>query len=96
MNKLSLAFVSAVLLIGINTLQSQSVKDSSKVYYYKGRVVNNQNKPLVFAHVINIRRGHATITDSTGNFKLPVVYKDSLRVSSIGYRTRYLIIGDNS
>ncbi|MDF1549962.1 MAG: carboxypeptidase-like regulatory domain-containing protein [Bacteroidales bacterium] len=67
-------------------------KDSTKVFYYKGRVVNSENKPLVFAHVINALRGYATITDSTGYFKVPVVINDSIRISSIGFYTRYVLI----
>ncbi len=92
MNNSKIAFFVMVMLIGATTLKSQVTNENTKVRYYRGRVVNEQNKPLVFAHVINFKRGYATITDSTGYFKLPAVYDDSLKFSSIGYHTRYIKI----
>ncbi len=92
MDKLGYYLVVFLLLISTKSILSQTTKDTSKVYYYRGKVVNEQDKPLVFAHVINARRGYATITDSTGYFKLPAVMNDSLRFSSIGFHTRYLRI----
>jgi len=96
LNKISLTSILFLLIVGTNSTKSQTVKDTSKVYYYKGRIVNDVDKPLVFAHVINVKRGYATITDSTGYFKLPVVINDSLRVSSIGYHTRHILINPSS
>lgn len=81
-----------VLVLFSEAIIAQNTNDSTKVHYYRGRVVNSQDKPLVFAHVINIKRGYATITDSTGFFKIPAVYKDTLKFSSIGFHTRYIEI----
>ena len=92
MNTTRIAFIAIVLLIGTSILKSQVTNKKSKVHYYHGRVVDNENKPLVFAHVINIKRGYATITDSTGFFKLPAVVDDSLKFSTIGFHTKYLKI----
>lgn len=79
-----------VLIVAASNIDAQEVdnQDSLKVFYYRGRVVDHQNKPLVFAHVINMLRGHATITDSTGYFKIPVLANDSVKISSIGFYTR--------
>ncbi|NJO91111.1 MAG: hypothetical protein HC831_20710 [Chloroflexia bacterium] len=66
MNKSGYFLIAFLLLISANLILSQTAGDTSKVYYYRGRVVNDEDKPLVFAHVINVRRGYATITDSTG------------------------------
>jgi len=81
-----------VLIVATTNIDAQDVnnQDSTKVFYYRGRVVDGQNKPLVYAHVINLLRGHATITDSTGYFKIPVVINDSLKISSIGFYTRII------
>jgi hypothetical protein len=92
LNKTGYYLIIFLSLIGTKSILSQTTKDVSKVKYYRGIVVNEQNKPLVFAHVVNVRRGYATITDSTGYFKIPAVQNDSLRFSSIGYHTRFLKI----
>lgn len=76
--------------------QTDKITDSTRVYNFKGKLTDNENNPIVFAHVVNKLRGHATITDSTGYFIIPVVYKDSLRISSIGFQTKLIYIKDRS
>ena len=74
--------------------QQNKLSESNKVYNLNGKVVDSKNKPIVFAHVINKLRGQATTTDSTGYFIIPVVHKDSIRISAIGFYTKYLSIDD--
>ena len=92
MNQNRYFFVTLLIIICVTNIKSQvnSPKDSTKVFYFKGRVVNEKDNPLVFAHVINKHRGHATITDSTGYFRMVVILGDTLRFSSIGYHTQLI------
>jgi hypothetical protein len=86
------------IAVNINRTYSQIEKstENTKVYNYKGQILDNENKPLVFVHIINIHRGHATTSDSTGFFRIPVVYKDTLRISAIGFYTKFISIEDRN
>jgi hypothetical protein len=72
--------------------QNLSPGENSKVNLIRGRVINTENNPVVFAHVVNIHRNYATITDSTGYFKMPVMQKDTIRITAIGFYTRFIEI----
>jgi hypothetical protein len=81
--------------LSINLIYSQRVDksvDSSKVYTFSGKVIDDENVPVVFAHVVNKKRGLATITDSTGYFRIMAVNKDSIRISAIGFYTKSIFI----
>lgn len=95
-NILLLLFCASIFNIIPLYSQTDRIADSARVYNFKGKLTDNENKPIVFAHVINKLRGHATITDSGGFFIIPVVYKDSLRISSIGFQTKLIFIKDKS
>lgn len=98
MKKKILLFLLCTSIFNMKPVYSQTDKitDSTRVYNFKGKLTDNENNPIVFAHVVNKLRGHATITDSTGYFIIPVVYKDSLRISSIGFQTKLIFIKDRS
>ena len=68
------------------TLSSQY--NPYEVFFYKGRVVTENSKPVPFAHVINTHSRHATITDTTGYFRISVLSGDSIKISSIGYHSK--------
>jgi hypothetical protein len=65
---------------------------NSNVKQIKGRIINTEDSPVIFAHVVNIRRNYASITDSTGYFKMPVMAKDTIRITAIGFHTRFIEI----
>ncbi len=60
-----------------------------------GNVYNEKNfKPVEFAHVINLDRFNATITDTLGIFRIKVNRGDTLLITSIGYESkRYVYDG---
>ncbi len=91
-----LTFFTVILNISSIYSQIEKATDSTKVFYFRGKIVDNENKPLVFVHVINKLRKHATITDSLGFFRIPVVYKDSIRISAIGFFTKNMCIKEKS
>ena len=67
----------------------------SEIFLYKGRVVTEENKPVPFAHIITMHNRHATITDTTGYFRVSVFSGDSLRISSIGFHTKTIVFNQN-
>jgi len=83
-----------IVSFNFNYLHSQvdSKTDSSKVNTIYGKVLDDENSPVVFAHVINKRRGIATTTDSTGYFRIIAVNKDSIKISAIGFHTKSIFI----
>ncbi len=100
-NKILCLTILAILL-PINKLYSQDIsnRNNEKIYLLKGRIVDSENKPIVFSHVVNLRRKNASITDSTGFFKIQVLINDTLRITAIGFHTRYTgmnetIVGDS-
>ncbi len=68
---------------------AQEVDSLKKVFYLKGKIVNQDNRPITFAHIINLHRSYATVSDSGGRFTIPIVVNDTLRISSIGFHTRF-------
>jgi hypothetical protein len=82
--------INLLVLCVTTTLYSQ-VNDS-KAVLIKGQVVSEMSKPVSFAHVINVSQNYATITDSTGYFKLPATQGDSIKISSVGYFTKHIPI----
>ncbi|WKK64601.1 carboxypeptidase-like regulatory domain-containing protein [Lutimonas zeaxanthinifaciens] len=62
-------------------------------------VDDSNSQPLVYATVIMTRTGIGVISDEKGNFRIPnrfIQANDTLRISSIGYRTtKFNIISSN-
>jgi hypothetical protein len=57
-----------------------------------GKITNNQSIPLSNVHVIDLNTRTGTITSSDGLYRLPVYAKDTVRFSSVGYKTTLLIM----
>jgi hypothetical protein len=81
-----------LFIINVNHIFSQNISTSKDegVFQYKGRIVDSDNNPVLFAHVVNLHRKIKVITDSTGYFKLNVIKKDTLRITGIGFNTKYI------
>ncbi|MFN8258701.1 MAG: carboxypeptidase-like regulatory domain-containing protein [Bacteroidales bacterium] len=94
-NKIFLFLIFLSFVCHVKSLaQAEKNTDTSRVYTFRGKLVDNENKPLAFANIINKLRGHTAVSDSGGNFQISVVYKDSLRISAIGFQTKHLFIKD--
>jgi hypothetical protein len=46
--------------------------------------------PVEFAHIINLNRPHATISDSSGYFDIKMNKGDTLHITCIGYEDKYV------
>ena len=69
-----------MLLISISALGQ-----SSKVYEVRGRLVNPDGNSVQFAHVVNINKTSACISDTAGRFRILMLRNDTVKVSCIGY-----------
>jgi len=75
------------------SIKSQDVLLSdSTIVHFQGRLLDDAGKTIQFAHVINLRRGYATISDTIGQFSMLVLKRDSIRISAIGFITKYISI----
>ncbi|NJO88510.1 MAG: hypothetical protein HC831_05745 [Chloroflexia bacterium] len=87
MKKYTLTGVVAICL----TTSLFSQYHPSDIFHYKGKVVTEENKPISFAHLVNKSHKYATISDTTGNFRIPVSEGDSIKITAIGYHTKYIV-----
>ncbi|WP_299155877.1 TonB-dependent receptor [uncultured Tenacibaculum sp.] len=63
---------------------------------FKGKVVNNQNNPIVGATIVSlINKNKGTITDFEGNFSIKLK-EGSVQISSIGYETKKIVLSNNN
>ena len=68
-----------------------------KVYYVSGQVINKQTgKPVSYVLVVNINKGNGTQTDTLGRFLITMTKNDTLRFSSIGFKTQYFTLADKN
>lgn len=88
-------FLIILILIAANYTFAQDRDSELKVIELKGKIFDSEtNKPIVFAHVINMKKAIATITDTSGYFRIIMLKTDSIRISSIGYEISYFSLPD--
>ncbi len=56
-----------------------------RVYEVRGRLVNPDGHGVQFAHVVNINKTSACISDTAGRFRILMLQTDTVKVSCIGY-----------
>lgn len=88
-----------VLILISSLVYGQSKKDS--IYYegliqFTGVVVSNDSvNPVPFAHIIDLSRHSGTISDYFGYFSFVAHKGDTIRFTSVGYKTSYFYIPDS-
>lgn len=90
-NNFLLIIISLFLVTYSTNAQNVSVSDSSIVHFV-GKLTDESGKIIPFAHIINLRRGYATISDTSGKFRMLVLGRDSIRISAIGFITKFISI----
>ncbi len=85
-----------LLMASCAIINAQETDSTNKVNYFKGKIVSKDNKALAFAHIINTRRGYAAVSNSGGHFSIPVVVGDSIKISTIGFHTRFYTVKTTS
>ncbi len=93
MKKIALTTLLILLCV---TVSAQEKDSTNEVHYFKGKLLSAKKKSLAFAHIINLRRSYAAVSDSAGRFRIPAVEGDSLRISTIGFKTMFYVIQNYS
>jgi TonB family protein len=73
------------------SLQPSSLENGPVIYYFIGRVTDQQDKPVAFANIAIRESQRTNYTDANGNFKL--IAGDStleVDIKSVGYLSRYV------
>lgn len=73
--------MSAIALVSVD----KSFAQDARVYEVRGRVCNPDGASIQFAHVVNINKKSACITDTAGCFRMLMLAADTVRISCIGY-----------
>jgi hypothetical protein len=75
----------------VNALHAQD----KKLIQLTGTVKDELLKPMPFAHILVLNNFRGAITNTYGNFSLVVEESDSVLISSVGYKRKYMVIPDN-
>lgn len=85
-------FLSLILITFLfETLQAQD----KKLIQLSGTVTDELMRPMPFAHVLVLNNYRGAITNVYGNFSLVVEESDSVLISSVGYKRKYMVIPEN-
>ena len=76
------------LLVSLNGQEKKLVQLS-------GTVKNELLQPMAFAHILVLNNYRGAITNNYGNFSLVVEESDSVLISSVGYKRKYMQIPSN-
>jgi hypothetical protein len=63
-----------------------------KLIQFTGRVTDELLQPMAFAQVLVLQNYHGAITNAFGNFSLVVEEKDSVLITAVGFKTKYIVI----
>jgi hypothetical protein len=63
-----------------------------KLIQFTGRVTDELLQPMPFAQVLVLQNYRGAITNIYGNFSLVVEEQDSVLISAVGFKNRYLVI----
>jgi hypothetical protein len=83
-----------ITLLILITASGASSQDK-KLIQFTGRVMDELLQPMPFAQVLVLQNYHGALTNVYGNFSLVVEEKDSVLISAVGYKNRYLVVPQN-
>ena len=75
----------AAILIVAMLLTGLAAHAQHKVYEVRGTLVNTDDEVVQFAHVVNINRSSACISDTEGRFRMLMMRQDTVKISCLGY-----------
>ncbi len=82
-NKLTLLIT--LILLSLNT------SAQNKIIEVTGQLISEETqKPVPYATIINIAKNKVTLSDTLGFFHITILEKETLRVSAIGYKTKFV------
>lgn len=56
-----------------------------EIYQVRGKLVDPNNNPIQFAHVVNINKSSACISDTAGWFRILMLRTDTVKISCLGF-----------
>lgn len=86
-------FFLIVFFIGFLLNSATAQQQTSGQDLLKGRLIDSENAmPIPFAHITNLTKGLRTVSDSSGLFSVPAKAGDSLRISSVSYGQKDIVV----
>lgn len=89
-----LSIISFFILL-FSTSQFIEAQQEKFAIQLSGIIRDENNQPVQFATIVVANRYKGTVSDQKGMFSFIVFPNDSVRFSSIGFKTQYLVIPDN-
>lgn len=89
-------YTSILLFFFIFSTALFSQSNENRIYDFSGRLLSNDDTTgIAFAHVINLKNGQVAVSDTMGYFWLPVMKKDSILITSIGFHNHIFTLNDS-
>ncbi len=86
-----------LIIIGIIFFCCLSLKAQNKYFPIKGSIVSADSLvPIPQAHILSELSHYGTTSDFDGKFSIPIKKIDTLRISSVGFVTKYVHINHDS
>jgi hypothetical protein len=87
---------SVLLLLCLSSVFFLSIQaQEKKLIQLSGTVKDELLSPMPFAHILVLNSYRGAITNTYGTFSVVVEEADSVLISSVGYKRKYLVIPDN-
>jgi len=82
----------SLLLFSFSFLVIALQAQEKKLIQLSGTVTDELLRPMPFAHILVLNNYRGAITNNYGNFSLVVEESDSVLISSVGYKRKYMVI----
>jgi len=66
--------------------------NNSTTILFKGKLLDEKGNFITLAYIVNQKKRYITYSDTLGEFKLSVSLNDTLKVSNIGFETKFIAI----
>jgi hypothetical protein len=84
-----------VMMVLCSCLEVLSSAQEKKLIQLTGKVTDELLQPMPFAHILVLESYRGAITNIYGNFSLVVEEQDSVLISAVGYKRKYMSIPQN-
>jgi hypothetical protein len=93
-HKKGIWYLVSITILLLSTATS-AISQDKKLIQFTGRITDELLQPMPFAQVLVLQNYHGAITNAYGNFSLVVEEQDSILISAVGYKNRYLVVPQN-
>ena len=78
-------FIKKILTVILLSAAALTAFSQQKIYQVRGTLTDTEGKPVQFAHVVNINKKAACISDTAGRFRVLMIKSDTVKISCLGY-----------